>query len=333
MTFAPPRPPNGVRLDPLIEWDRYRIYPPAASDPEWRFVLSGVHTDHLLTEMEATRGSGAATPDQIRQVRLSSASNYEEFRFLFEAARLTLHLFSYFDFMYDLIVTEKVPIRKITPTRSTKYPRRARLRRPKFRFVRSIRVIRVAPAERKATHTRKWTAPRYTFAVMGHWRRLRSSRAEGKDPFGRPVTGKTWVRSHVRYQSLGPGAPLISETDPQITINIKQTLSYARDVIESYRKTQDVIESAPSDGVARSKPSKEWMTTERRKLNAALRYSVMKRDGFRCQLCGCDASTDNSVRLEVDHILPIVQWGRTIESNLRTLCRECNRGKSTRSPG
>lgn len=34
--------------------------------------------------------------------------------------------------------------------------------------------------------------------VSGHWARLRNPNYNGKDPFGNHVTGKTWVRGHVR---------------------------------------------------------------------------------------------------------------------------------------
>jgi 5-methylcytosine-specific restriction endonuclease McrA len=177
------------------------------------------------------------------------------------------------------------------------------------------------------SETRKWTAPKYSFAVKGHWRRLQSGR-KGRDSFGDPVVGKTWIHTYARYKSLQPGDTSVSEVDPQVTINIKQTLSYAKDVIESHRRAGDIVDAEPASATHPSKPSTEWKATERAKLNAALRFSIMKRDGFRCQICGRDASKDNFVRLQVDHIIPVARWGRTIESNLQTLCRDCNRGKN-----
>lgn len=52
----------------------------------------------------------------------------------------------------------------------------------------------------------------------------------------------------------------------------------------------------------------------------------MKRDGFRCVLCGRTAA--DGVKLHVDHILPVSKGGKTEVDNLRTLCDECNLGKS-----
>ena len=57
----------------------------------------------------------------------------------------------------------------------------------------------------------------------------------------------------------------------------------------------------------------------------SLRYDVMKRDGFKCVLCG--ASQKDGAKLHVDHIKPIAKGGKTEMSNLRTLCDRCNSGK------
>lgn len=55
------------------------------------------------------------------------------------------------------------------------------------------------------------------------------------------------------------------------------------------------------------------------------RYNIMKRDGFRCCICGATAT--DGVRLEVDHIVPVSQGGKSTDDNLQTLCERCNRGK------
>ncbi len=65
---------------------------------------------------------------------------------------------------------------------------------------------------------------------------------------------------------------------------------------------------------------------EREKVTPKLRYQIMKRDHFRCVICG--ASAEEGARLHVDHIQPVSKGGKTVESNLRTLCDRCNLGKS-----
>ena len=52
---------------------------------------------------------------------------------------------------------------------------------------------------------------------------------------------------------------------------------------------------------------------------------VMKRDGFRCVICG--RSAKDGVTLHVDHIIPVSKGVKTEMSNLRTLCSDCNLGK------
>jgi hypothetical protein len=59
---------------------------------------------------------------------------------------------------------------------------------------------------------------------------------------------------------------------------------------------------------------------------ARLRYRVMKRDGFRCQLCG--ATAGDGARLEIDHKAAKSKGGSNEIDNLWTLCWECNQGKS-----
>ena len=65
-----------------------------------------------------------------------------------------------------------------------------------------------------------------------------------------------------------------------------------------------------------------------RPIPAALRFRVLERDR-RCLACG--ATAEFGARLHVDHIEPYSLGGRTVESNLQTLCGDCNVGKGNRS--
>lgn len=56
------------------------------------------------------------------------------------------------------------------------------------------------------------------------------------------------------------------------------------------------------------------------------RFLILRRDGYRCQLCGAKAS--DGVQLEIDHKHPKSRGGKDDPENLWTLCRECNQGKS-----
>jgi len=57
-----------------------------------------------------------------------------------------------------------------------------------------------------------------------------------------------------------------------------------------------------------------------------VRFRVLRRDGYRCRLCGLAA--EDGVQLEVDHRVPVAKGGGNSESNLWTLCQPCNSGKS-----
>lgn len=67
---------------------------------------------------------------------------------------------------------------------------------------------------------------------------------------------------------------------------------------------------------------------ERSKMSDSLRYDILKRDKFTCQICGSTAQ--DGVKLHVDHIIPVSKGGKTVKSNLRTLCDRCNLGKSNK---
>ena len=86
------------------------------------------------------------------------------------------------------------------------------------------------------------------------------------------------------------------------------------------------------DSVARSTLDKTTQLhlreVERAELSDSLRYDILKRDNFKCVICGADAKS--GARLHVDHIIPVSKGGKSVPSNLRTLCERCNVGKSAK---
>jgi hypothetical protein len=60
-----------------------------------------------------------------------------------------------------------------------------------------------------------------------------------------------------------------------------------------------------------------------------LRFLVMRRDRFKCVLCGRSPASDPTIVLHIDHFVAWANGGMTEASNLRTLCSICNLGKST----
>lgn len=64
-----------------------------------------------------------------------------------------------------------------------------------------------------------------------------------------------------------------------------------------------------------------------RVISGTVRYEVLKRAKFRCELCGVSAEVK---ALEVDHILPRNHGGTDDISNLQALCYSCNASKRDR---
>lgn len=67
------------------------------------------------------------------------------------------------------------------------------------------------------------------------------------------------------------------------------------------------------------------------KIDKTMRARILERNGLTCSMCGATAgepdpySLGRKIRLHVDHVNPD---GPTIEDNLRTLCNNCNEGRS-----
>jgi len=62
-------------------------------------------------------------------------------------------------------------------------------------------------------------------------------------------------------------------------------------------------------------------------LSGSLRYEILKRAGFRCELCGIPA---DERAIEVDHIVPRKLGGTDDLTNLQALCFKCNANKGAR---
>jgi hypothetical protein len=61
-----------------------------------------------------------------------------------------------------------------------------------------------------------------------------------------------------------------------------------------------------------------------RTIGYALRFQVLRRDGFKCQYCGRNPP---EVKLHIDHLRPWSSGGLNLLENLRTSCEACNLGK------
>lgn len=74
-------------------------------------------------------------------------------------------------------------------------------------------------------------------------------------------------------------------------------------------------------------PKRKAIGRAKREPSLSLRFTVMKRDNFRCVACGRSPATELGLILEIDHVMAWTNGGNTVPENLQTLCFDCNRGK------
>ncbi len=88
----------------------------------------------------------------------------------------------------------------------------------------------------------------------------------------------------------------------------------------------EFVKSKNNGKVVKEKPE-DIQKEKRKSLSLSLRFEIMKRDNFKCVLCGKSPANNHGTTLEVDHITPISRGGKTKTKNLQTLCKICNSGK------
>lgn len=108
-------------------------------------------------------------------------------------------------------------------------------------------------------------------------------------------------------------------TSPKGRNQYKATKDYTQSDISYHRKYLKEKEEKEIE-------YKKSAAYQRRLMTPSLRYDILKRDQFKCQICGY--SQEDGVKLHVDHIVPVAKGGKTNRNNLRTLCEDCNLGKS-----
>lgn len=137
------------------------------------------------------------------------------------------------------------------------------------------------------------------------------------------------------YRKIETKYKISNRKNPTLTVMLSLSKSYVSP--QGYNKYQhsyppltiDDIKSKLElvDKMIRENKYHQYsVNIERAKMTDSLRYDILRRDGFKCQICG--ATVQDGIKLHVDHIIPVSKGGKTIPSNLRTLCDRCNLGKS-----
>lgn len=135
-----------------------------------------------------------------------------------------------------------------------------------------------------------------------------------------------------RYNQLEEEAVALEILEPVINIQYKCYVSYTSPQGRNSYTDYAIYNSKDINGLIKkileNEKRRESRDYQRSLMTDSLRYDVLKRDGFRCVICGRTA--EDGVKLHVDHIKPVSKGGKTEYENLRTLCDQCNFGKSNK---
>jgi hypothetical protein len=74
-------------------------------------------------------------------------------------------------------------------------------------------------------------------------------------------------------------------------------------------------------------PPSRPVPKRKRSIPLRIRYAILLRDSFTCQICGRSRSSTPGLEVDVDHIISEFDGGTLDPSNLRCLCKDCNLGK------
>lgn len=135
-----------------------------------------------------------------------------------------------------------------------------------------------------------------------------------------------------RYNQLEEEAVALEILEPVTNIQNKCYVSYTSPQGRNSYTDYAIYNSKDINGLIKkileNEKRRESRDYQRSLMTDSLRYDVLKRDGFRCVICGRTA--DDGVKLHVYHIKPVSKGGKTEYENLRTLCDQCNFGKSNK---
>lgn len=139
-------------------------------------------------------------------------------------------------------------------------------------------------------------------------------RVLGRDVYGWFVVAKHNIR--------GPAGPALSygcAFFPELNTMIEEFRAELANLLIQVHQHPD-----PGTLSRYRSPIRDTPIADRQGLS--LRFAILRRDGYRCQICG--RSAQHGAVLEVDHRFPRARGGTDDPTNLWTLCFECNRGKS-----
>lgn len=116
----------------------------------------------------------------------------------------------------------------------------------------------------------------------------------------------------------------------------KEQLSYVANIKSYARRVRELVEGGWQIDSYFDRPGLhpgEYVMTSEEQLDARAREHIKQRQilletaGWRCQKCGANPKSDQEVRLQVHHKLPVHRGGGNDDSNLIVLCDACHAGE------
>jgi hypothetical protein len=95
---------------------------------------------------------------------------------------------------------------------------------------------------------------------------------------------------------------------------------------EVFIRQADVMETEVLSKAKDGSIIKTILRKSSRQVDQTISWKVFKRDGYKCRYCGND-----NVPLTVDHLVRWEEGGPTIEANLISACKKCNRTRGNMS--
>ena len=144
------------------------------------------------------------------------ARRLAEYTLQFEIVSTCFLLPAYFAYRITLVRESSLPTKLNDADRTTRSTLAVlpESTRPLFRRVASLEILNVGSTRA----LRSYRPPSYRVEVDGFWRRLGPGQV-GRDQFGNPVPGRTWVKGHLRWREL---------PERRSTIYVKSTLAAAK---------------------------------------------------------------------------------------------------------
>jgi len=174
---------------------------------------------------------------------------------------------------------------------------------------------------------------------FGSW--IKSLEAAGLETLGRKKNAskeelfenlkEVWVKlgRQPSYQDMH--APLSKFSGKPYIIRFGSWRKGLEEFVEFVNQTEKPISetnSKPTLDISSSAANLQTKHKTPRDINWRMRFIVMRRDNFKCKICGKSPAKNPEVELHVDHIKAWAEGGETTFDNLQTLCSTCNIGKS-----